>query len=268
MPFTFAHAAAAVPLRRPLGRYGVMSALVIGSLSPDLQYFLPLDVAHDESHSLSGLLWFCLPAGLLGYALFHLFLKGPLLGLMPEPVLRRLCAHALRFRSFPPFPWPAVVVSALLGASTHILWDSFTHAAGSPVRAFAPLRMHLFDIAGYSIQTYKLLQHGSTCIGFALLAWWSWRWLKQTPQRPAILPVTLTPIQRLLAIASLVSVPAIAGARAGIREVGTLTGIPALKTFVSAAVFSGLPALALALMVYCVGWHWRSRSTGRALWVR
>ena len=35
MPFTFAHPAAVVPLLRPLGRYGVLSALVIGSIVPD-----------------------------------------------------------------------------------------------------------------------------------------------------------------------------------------------------------------------------------------
>src|SRR5262245_4745992 len=98
MPFTFAHPAAAVPLHRPFGRYGVVSALVIGSLSPDIAYFLPLSVAHADSHSPTGLLWFCLPVSLLSYVLFHTLLKGPLLGLLPDFALSRLQAHALRFR--------------------------------------------------------------------------------------------------------------------------------------------------------------------------
>jgi Domain of unknown function (DUF4184) len=65
MPFTFAHPAIAVPLLRPLGCYGVLSALVIGSLAPDLAYVLPLSVPRHKSHSLTGLLWFCLPVGLM-----------------------------------------------------------------------------------------------------------------------------------------------------------------------------------------------------------
>jgi hypothetical protein len=51
VPFTLAHPAAAVPLLRPLGRRGLLSALVIGSMAPDLWYFVPFDVTRADSHS-------------------------------------------------------------------------------------------------------------------------------------------------------------------------------------------------------------------------
>lgn len=265
MPFTFAHPAAAAPLTRLLGRYGVLSALVIGSLSPDVAYFVPLSVVdnqttHIQSHSLAGLFWFCLPVSVLGYALFHTLLKGPLLGLLPDRILRRLCAHALRFRSLPPVSRTAVIVSSLSGASTHLLWDSFTHGSGLAVQVFPILGAYLFDIGGYRIYMYKLLQHGSTCAGLSLLLWWSWRSLRPRAPRPASLPIMFSTMQRVLAIASIVVVTGFVAGRAGVQSVGTLTGVGALKTFTSAAVFAGLPALTVALILYSTGWHvWRSR---------
>ena len=54
MAFTPAHAAAAVPLHRLLGSRAVLSALVIGSMTPDFAYFLPLGVRRAQSHSLVG----------------------------------------------------------------------------------------------------------------------------------------------------------------------------------------------------------------------
>ncbi len=61
MPFTLAHPAAAAPLRR----FGlVLSALVVGSMAPDFPYFLPGLPQDKFGHTLAGVFWFCVPAGL------------------------------------------------------------------------------------------------------------------------------------------------------------------------------------------------------------
>lgn len=67
MPFTIAHSVAVLPLIKPLGRLGVPMALIIGSMSPDFACFLPLPVNGAQSHSLSGVFWFCLPICLLSF---------------------------------------------------------------------------------------------------------------------------------------------------------------------------------------------------------
>ena len=122
MPYPFAHPAAVLPLARPLGRFGVPSALAIGSIAPDFWYFVPL-VERGESHSVAGLAWFCLPLGLLLYALFHLFLKQPLIALL-SPRLRAFTPARL-----PAVPWSAVLVSLLVSAS-HARWVSGTLVLG------------------------------------------------------------------------------------------------------------------------------------------
>jgi len=42
VPYPFAHPAAVLPLARPMGRFAAPSALAIGSVLPDLWYFVPL----------------------------------------------------------------------------------------------------------------------------------------------------------------------------------------------------------------------------------
>jgi hypothetical protein len=100
VPYPFAHPAAVLPLIRPMGRFGVPSALVIGSVVPDAWYLVPL-LDRSDSHSLSGLLLFCLPAGILVEILWRQSLRAP---------------------------WLAVAISILAGALTHFAWDALTHS--------------------------------------------------------------------------------------------------------------------------------------------
>ena len=260
MPFTFAHPAAAVPLFRLLGRHGVLSALVIGSLMPDLGYFLPISVARNESHSLFGILWFCLPSGLMSYVLFHVLLKGPLLGLLPEFAFCRLGSYAEKFRSLPSAPWTAVIVSVLFGAATHLLWDAFTHDHTLAVTTLPVLRLHVFSIGIYPVYVYKLLQHVSTFAGLSLLSWWSWRWLRAASVRTVTLPVTLPSPQRRTVVAVIFLVPAVLGILAGMRTPGSLMEVLALRSFVDKTVFTALPILVLMVIVYSAAWQiWRLR---------
>src|SRR6266511_5349257 len=139
MPFTLAHPTAAIPLRRVLGRASVLSALIIGSLSPDLGYFIPLGIHRAASHNLAGFFWFCIPAGFVGYLLFHVLLRPVGYYLLPPPLRDRL--PLLPDGSWlPASPLWAVLVSLIVGAATHLLWDAFTHGNGFVVAEFPAFR--------------------------------------------------------------------------------------------------------------------------------
>jgi len=178
MPFTLAHPAAAVPLRRVLGSYAVLSALVIGSVTPDLAYFLPLRIPRSASHSAAALFWFCLPMGLVAYLVFHALLKGPLIAFLPSCLRRRVVPVADLEARLPAAPFVGVVVSLLAGATTHILWDAFTHTGAPVVRRLGALAGPLFPSASYPEFGENALQLTSTALGFFFLAFWSLRWLR------------------------------------------------------------------------------------------
>ena len=58
-----------------------------------------------------------------------------------------------------------VSIALVLGAATHIVWDSFTHA--SPVVAAMPaLRAVVLQINSSPVRVYDILQHLSTIVGF------------------------------------------------------------------------------------------------------
>jgi hypothetical protein len=159
VPYPFAHPAAVLPLARPLGRFAVPSALALGSVAPDLWHLVPL-VNRADSHTPAALLWFCLPAGLIAYVLFHLLLKQPLIALLWP----RLGAVACN--GFPRAPWYAVVVSLLVGALTHLIWDAITHTND------------------HTMQDPNWFQHANTALGSAVLGWWIWQRVRRVPALP------------------------------------------------------------------------------------
>jgi hypothetical protein len=168
VPYAIAHPVAVIPLARALGRFAVPSALAIGSVMPDAWYLVP-GIGRPLSHSAPGLFLFCLPAGLLAYLAFHLLFKEPLLRRLPPGIASR--ARAFACAGLPRAAWLAVCANLVLGAATHQVWDAFTHPG--------PFSRHALPFL--DAQAMRILQHGSTVVGGALLAWWIVRKLSAVP---------------------------------------------------------------------------------------
>lgn len=219
MPYPFAHPAAVLPLPRLMGRFAVPSALAIGSITPDLWYFVPFVERH-ESHSLAGLAWFCLPASLLLYALFHLMLKQPLIALL-SPRLRAFTPARL-----PAAAWSAVIVSLLAGALTHLAWDALTHSHDEAWR-------------------HNWLQHASTACGSLVLCGWIWRKLRRTPPAAS----ALSPPARGVILLGFLAIAALAALH---EAAPPAPDLPALRQFLRTGGLAALEALAAALFIYCL----------------
>lgn len=265
MPFTFAHPAAVIPLPRVLGKFAVPSALVIGSVTPDLAYLLPLGVTRTASHSIAGLFWFCLPVGLAAFVLFHLVVKIPLVSLMPRWISVRMSDLVPATPRLPSASWPSVGLSLLAGAATHIAWDAFTHKGAPAVQAIGALRAALLSVGGHQLLVYKALQHASTTLGMGFLAWWVVQWLRQTPPRPTDAPIALEPRLRAFSISMLCAVPILFGLSSGLRSLSRPLSLSAVQTSAGIATLSALSALGVALFAFGALWH---LSAGRSSWTR
>ena len=57
----------------------------------------------------------------------------------------------------------------MIGAATHVLWDSLTHDNGWIVEHSSFLQLKLISWQGHSFQMYRLLWHFSTWIALLLL---------------------------------------------------------------------------------------------------
>jgi hypothetical protein len=253
VPLTFAHPAASIPLKRLLGRAGVVSALVVGSVVPDLHYFVPLPISRDATHSLAGLLWFCLPVGLLTYWAFHRALAQPLLALLPDTwqsrLARLLDARARR----PAAPGWAVAVSILAGALTHLAWDAFTHGTDPVIEALPILDVRLATISGYPLSVRRVLLHGSSLIGLALLTWWSTRWLRRAEPSASAPAPRLRPALRAAILAGLVSAAALAALPA--VQLPARVTLRSVQRCVVKAAAPAFAALGTGTLLYCALWH-------------
>jgi hypothetical protein len=163
MPMTAAHPLAVLPLRR--WRLDT-TCLVIGSMSPDFEYFLRVELVSTISHTLAGLFYFCIPITLLAALLFHRVLKWPAVRIAPWR--GRLAVFAER--PWPAQPWPYLVLSAALGAATHLVWDGFTHADHFGPAHIPALRVVVHVPIAGDMLMHRVLQHTSTVIGLAVLA--------------------------------------------------------------------------------------------------
>lgn len=169
MPFTFAHPAAVLPLKKFCPRLN-LPALITGSITPDLGYYMHNWMWSVSGHSFIGSLTFDIPAGLILLSVFYLTIR-PIARLLPYPH-REACSQIC-----PTIKLPSLAalftacLSILVGAWTHIIWDGFTHANGWCVREFAALTPTVFTLYGYNITVWQCLQQASSVFGLIFLAW-------------------------------------------------------------------------------------------------
>ena len=195
MPFTFlSHQAAVLPLKCAAPWLFCGTALVIGSMAPDLEYFLYGRPHRTIGHEVLGQFTFCLPLTLLLVWLVTRHLARPLALHVPDCGGFRLRDYRLlRERSRSPGYWRAAVRSALVGSFSHLAWDSFTHESGWSVGALGYRSLVAFTVLGNELRLYKVLQHGSTLAGAAITVWLLYRigsrrclrrWAGEVPDEP------------------------------------------------------------------------------------
>ena len=177
MPFTFSHPAAILPLKRfflqPLG----FPALLLGSISPDFGYYTHNFKLASQAHTLIGGITICLPTTVLLLAIYPLLVR-PIFFIIPAPH-RQYCTSSHSAGLVPKIKdLPFLAVAILLGAWSHIIWDSFTHQSGLFVQYIPFLQQDLLFIDREKLYFYQVLQQASTAIGGAILLWVYWRGFK------------------------------------------------------------------------------------------
>lgn len=252
MPLTIAHPAAVVPLQNLFKKFGVLSALVIGSLIPDVAYFPHMPVTRLQSHSFFGMFWFDLPVGLIVYYLFHNFMKEPLIGLLPETVAQKLPETSVsKIEFLNKNLFFAICFSLWLGTVTHILWDSFTHEDDFVVMAFPIFQAHLFSIFTYDVILYKILQHASTFAGTVLLAYWTFQWLTKSKIQNAKF-AGLSVQQRILIIGVMVAITVAASLISGYQSSVGLSGLLAIQSFYNSMIVTIFVTASAMFAFYCL----------------
>lgn len=169
MPFTLAHPAAVLPLRR--FRYLQTVPLIVGSITPDLPYFVPARFGRlmADTHTIYGSFVYDIPIG-LAVLLFGFLLRRPFTALLSVRG-RALCLQAMEPFGDRPLSWALAPIGILIGTWTHIVWDSFTHETGWMVRRVSALSAPI-TIGWYTGMLCHVLQYVSSVAGLAVIIIW------------------------------------------------------------------------------------------------
>lgn len=244
MPFTGSHPAAVLPLLR-LGL--VPSALVIGSMAPDLPYFLGLGTESSLTHSALGIVTVDLFMGGLAFVLWQWLVAPAAVALGPRGMRARLAPQL-------PVPWQdharsaeavaVVLASLVVGAITHVLWDAFTHEGRWGTNLVPWLSDELGPLPGY-----RWAQYASGVVGLVCISIGAWRWWHRTPPAdPAAEPQRIRAVSGRVAAATWIAVVGFTAAAtvAGVL-VGLADGDAVRRALFQGAVWGGAAALATTL---------------------
>jgi len=170
MPFTFSHPAIILPLTCLPRKWFSLTGLVIGSLTPDFEYFLRMKIQGHYSHTISGIFCFDLPLGILLAFIFHNVVRNSLFDNLPTILKSRLLAFKhFDWNAYFKGSWHIITLSILIGAASHVFWDSFTHEHRYFVQKIPALANNI-AFFGKQIPTFTILQHLSTLIGGLAIA--------------------------------------------------------------------------------------------------
>ena len=252
MPATFAHPIVAVPLARgPL----LLPALVVGTIAPDFEYLFTISPSSTISHTLAGLFTFCLPVGIVVLWLWHRFFKQALVELLPGRHSEALAPLCREFRFGPTSRLLLIGACIFLGAATHLLWDGFTHSFGWAVGKLPALSTPLLETPYGTLRLYKVLQHGSTLLGSALLLALYVRWLSRAPTRDPGAKQSLSARLRWSVIAAVVLAAGAAGLAAAWASLPTPGDLDTARAFVIRVMLVGGATFAGELVGVALWWR-------------
>jgi uncharacterized protein DUF4184 len=143
VPLTFlSHQAVVVPLKVGAPRLTSGTALVLGSMAPDVEYFVRGYPTSTIGHTWVGQLTFCLPVTMALFWVVTRLIAEPAAANAPEGGDLHLPDYALiRQQPVTARHWMIVAVSALVGSASHVLLDRIPDGwGGMPYHALAASR--------------------------------------------------------------------------------------------------------------------------------
>lgn len=159
MAFTLAHPAVILNLKNKNPNTFNLLALILGSMSPDFQSFIPyMGNKFSEiflpynGHTLKGVFSFDIPSVIISALIYKYILSIPLILSLPQCISKKMYfenAHQKKEKAYIYFA--EFILSALIGILSHLIWDGFTHPSGFFVKIFPFIKTYIGAIPIYNI---------------------------------------------------------------------------------------------------------------------
>jgi hypothetical protein len=220
-------------------------------MTPDFEYLMRLKAHGKFGHTSVGLLAFCVPVGLVAYYVFHEIVREPLTLLAPQSWRARLIDVPR-----PPAVFSArvhwVALSVLMGAVTHVVWDSLTHKGSSIVSSSPLLMTEVVRVADHSFRHYNVLQHASSIAGLLLIIWSVGSWYSRAPVNGEVRPVDG---RRGVVVSGLVLLPMCFGVFLALSRTSGPVDFAAVRDLVVYSAIGWMAAQSIVLVGYGLLWR-------------
>jgi len=174
MPFTLAHPAVLFPILKR-SKYFSGTALIIGSMVPDVEFIAQMEKISTYSHSFPGALLFNIPVGLFLCWLFHAIIKYFLISNSPVFLQSRLqFIMEMDWLQYAKENKIVVFYSLLIGIASHLVWDAFTHDTGFFISILPSLKSNI-TFLNREMPIFHSLQIISSVLGLLAVAYLVWR---------------------------------------------------------------------------------------------
>ena len=174
MPFTLAHPAILFPLMK-WNKYFSATALIIGSMVPDVEFIAQLQESSTYSHHFPGIFFINIPLGLLLCWFFHNYIKCGFINNLPSWFQSRLqFMLALDWNAYFKENIMVVLSSLCIGVASHLAWDAFTHDIGLFVNLWPALKSSILCL-NREMPVYHLLQIISSVLGLLTMLYVVWK---------------------------------------------------------------------------------------------
>ncbi len=165
MPFTFSHPAAVLPAKFLPKKMVSMTALIVGSMAPDFEYYIRMKALHKYGHSWVGLFWFDLPIAFVICFIYHRFVRDRLIDNLPGFLHKRLKRYiGFDWNGYVNRNFWVVVFCLIIGITTHLIWDEVTHGSG-----FVASIIPWLKVNRENQMRFYALQEISSLLGFAMV---------------------------------------------------------------------------------------------------
>jgi hypothetical protein len=167
MPLTFlSHQAVVLPLKIKAPRVTNGTALVLGSMAPDVEYFLRGYPTGLIGHTWPGQVIFCLPVTLALFWVVTRIIAEPAAAHLPQGGDFHLPDYGLiRFQPTGWAAWAIIALSALIGSASHVVldratdgWDGVAYHALAASRAWIAVNVGLWVVlAGITLALMRYI---------------------------------------------------------------------------------------------------------------
>jgi hypothetical protein len=153
----------------------------MGSIAPDMPMLLPYPAVVHFAHTPVGLITIDLVIGVIGFVLWQALFGPAIVAVSPEGLRARLPDRSpagLAFHCEDLGRIGRVGAALLLGAATHLVWDSFTHDW-----MWGPQHVQWLALRHGPWMGWEWVQHISDVAGVAILMAWAMVWWRAAPRR-------------------------------------------------------------------------------------